>query len=64
MRLEHHFVDGTKIEAGANKHKVVWRKRKETYEKRLQPQIQALPQQIEQVNATEQAVCGEQDLEE
>lgn len=64
VKLERYFMDGTKLEADANKHKVVWRKRKETYEKRLRPQIQALLQEIEQVNAAEQAAYGEQDLEE
>jgi transposase len=64
VKLAHYFVDGTKIEADANKHKVVWRKRKETYENRLRPQIQELLQEIEQVNAAEQTAYGEQDLEE
>jgi transposase len=64
VKLEHYFVDGTKIEADANKHKVVWAKRKATYEKRLQPQIQELLQQIEQVAAAENAAYGEKDLEE
>ncbi len=64
VKLEHYFVDGTKIEAEANQHKVVWAKRKEAYEKRLRPQIQALLQQIEQVNQAEQAAYGEKDLEE
>ena len=64
VKLEHYFVDGTKVEADANKHKVVWRKRKETYENRLRPQIQGLLQEIEQVNAAEQTAYGEQDLEE
>lgn len=64
VKLEHYFVDGTKLEADANKHKVVWRKRKETYEKRLRPQIQALLQEIEQVNAIEQLAYGEKDLDE
>ncbi len=35
VKLEHYFVDGTKIEADANKHKVVWAKRKEHYQKRV-----------------------------
>jgi transposase len=64
VKLARYFVDGTKIEADANKHKVVWRKRKETYENRLRPQIQELLQEIEQVNAAEQTAYGEQDLEE
>lgn len=64
VKLAHYFVDGTKIEADANKHKVVWAKRKERYEQRLRPQIQELLQQIEQVNAAENAAYGEKDLEE
>ncbi len=64
VKLEHYFVDGTKIEADANKHKVVWAKRKNTYQKRLRKQILELLEQIEQVNAEEQAEYGDQDLEE
>lgn len=30
VNLEHYFVDDTKIEADANKHKVVWANRKKT----------------------------------
>jgi len=39
VKLENYFLDGTKIEADANKHKVVWAKRRENYEKRAQEQI-------------------------
>jgi transposase len=64
VRLEHYFADGTKLEADANKHKVVWAKRKENYQKRVRQQIQELIQQIEQANEAEQAEYGEEDLEE
>jgi transposase len=64
VKLNDLFVDGSKIEADANKHKVVWAKRKERYEKRVQEQIQELLEQIEQVNKDEQAEYGERDLEE
>jgi transposase len=64
VKLEDLFVDGSKIEADANKHKVVWAKRKERYEKPVQEQIQDLLDQIEQVNEDEQAEYGERDLEE
>jgi transposase len=64
VKLGHYLVDGTKIGADANQHKVVWAKRKETYVKRLRPQIQALLQQIEQVTAAENTAYGEKDLEE
>src|SRR5512139_2869125 len=64
VKLEDVFVDGSKIEADANKHKVVWAKRKERYEKRVKEQIQGLLEQIEQANEEEQAEYGERDLEE
>jgi transposase len=64
VKLENYFVDGTKIEADANKHKVVWKKRKETYQKRVREQIGELLKEIEQENAAEQAEYGEKDLEE
>lgn len=64
VKLEEVFVDGSKIEADANKHKVVWAKRKERYEKRVKEQIQGLLEQIEQANEAEQAEYGERDLEE
>jgi transposase len=64
VQLEHYFVDGTKIAADANQHKVVWAKRTARYQQRVQEQIDELLQQIEQVNADEQAEYGEADLEE
>lgn len=64
VQLEHYFVDGTKIEADANKHKVVWAKRNQTYQKRLREKIQELLKQIEQENEDEQAEYGDEDLEE
>ncbi len=64
VQLEHYFLDGTKIEANANKHKVVWAKRNQHQQERLQTKIQDLLDQIEQANQAEQAEYGERDLEE
>ncbi|MFZ3382919.1 MAG: IS1182 family transposase, partial [Candidatus Methanoperedens sp.] len=64
VKLENYFADGTKIEADANKHKVVWAKRNDHYHKRVQEQIRELLQQIEQANEDEQAEYGDRDLEE
>jgi transposase len=64
VHLEHYFVDGTKIAADANQHKVVWAKRTARYQQRVREQIAELLQQIEQVNADEQAEYGEADLQE
>jgi len=64
VKLEHYFLDGTKIEADANKHKVVWAKKRETYHQRVQAQIKDLLKHIEQVNEEEQDEYGDEDLEE
>jgi len=64
VKLEHYFLDGTKIEADANKHKVIWAKRREKYHQRVQEQIQELLKQIEQVNEAEQEEYGDEDLDE
>jgi transposase len=64
VRLEHYFVDGTKIEANANKHKVVWAKRNRKQQERLQEKIELLLEEIEQTNEAEQAEYRERDLEE
>jgi transposase len=64
VKLEHYFLDGTKIEADANKHKVVWAKKRETYHQRVQAQIKELLKHIEQVNEEEQEEYGNDDLEE
>lgn len=64
VQLENYFLDGSKIEANANKHKVVWAKRMNKNRVRLQEKIQELLVQIEQVNAAENAAYGDKDLEE
>jgi len=64
VKLENYFVDGTKVEADANKHKVVWAKKRENYQRRVQEQIKGLLKQIEEVNEEEQEEYGDEDLEE
>ena len=70
--LEHHgyidlneyFVDGTKLRADSNRHKVVWAKNTKRYKESVQQKIQELLQKIESVNNEENAHYGENDLEE
>ena len=64
VKLEDYFVDGTKVEANANKHKVVWEKRNRRYTERLQEKIRELLVEIDAVNAAENAEYGDKDLEE
>ena len=63
VKLENYFLDGSKIEADANKHQVVWAKRKERYERNVKAKIKELLQVIEAENEREEAEYGEQDLE-
>lgn len=64
VMLEHYFLDGTKIEANANKYKWVWAKSTAKYKARLQEKIQELFEKIEAENEAEQATYGDKDLEE
>ena len=59
--LEHIFVDGTKIEANANKYTFVWKKSIEKYDERLRMKVKALLQEIHQVTEKE---LKEENLEE
>jgi transposase len=64
VTLENYFLDGTKIEANANKYKWVWAKSTAKYKARLQEKIQELLKDIEQENKAEQEAYGDKDLEE
>jgi len=64
VKLENYFVDGTKVEANANRHKVVWAKSRAKYEGRLREKVKELLKEIEDVNDAENAEYGDKDLEE
>lgn len=64
VKLENYFLDGTKIEANANKYSWVWAKSTRRYKEALQEKVKELIQEIEQVNEAENAEYGERDLEE
>ena len=64
VKLENYFVDGSKVGANANAHKVVWAKKTKRYKEKLQEQIKVLLDEIEQVNQQENQEYGEADLEE
>ena len=64
IKMEHYFVDGTKIGANANAHKVVWAKKTKRYKEALQEKIKVLLDEIEQVNEAENREYGAADLEE
>jgi transposase len=62
--LEKYFVDGTKLEANANRYSFVWRKSTEKYRAALQKKVRDLLDEIDEIEAAEQAEYGEKDLEE
>lgn len=64
VKLEHYFVDGTKVEANANRHKVVWAKSRKKYDERLQVKVQEILAEVERVNAAEDEVYGDDDPDE
>jgi len=64
VKLENYFVDGTKVEANANRHKVVWAKSRAKYEQRLREKVKELLKEIDAVNEAENEEYGDKDLEE
>ncbi len=64
VKLENYFLDGTKLEANANKYSWVWAKSTKRYQHKLQEKVKELIHEIEQVNEAEHAEYGERDLEE
>ena len=64
VKLENYFVDGSKVEANANRHKVVWEKSRAKYQKRLREKVKELLKEIDAVNEAEDEAYGDQDLEE
>jgi transposase len=64
VKLENYYLDGTKIEANANKHKIVWAKSNTNYQKRVREQIKNILAEIEKTNEAENEEYGDKDLEE
>jgi transposase len=64
VKLENYFVDGTKLEANANKYSFVWAKNTQRYKEQVRVKVAQLLDTIEQINAEEDAEYGECDLPE
>jgi len=64
VKLEHYFVDGTKIEADANRYSYVWKKSTQNNKRNLQEKVRELFKKIDEVNEAEEAEYGDKDLEE
>lgn len=59
VKLENYFVDGTKVQADANRHTAVWRKNTERYKEKLQVKVKELLKEIDDLNDQEDKVYGE-----
>ncbi len=64
IRLEDCFVDGTKIEANANKYTFVWKKAVEKNKTKVEQKIKDLLKHIEKAQQEEDEQYGDRDLEE
>jgi transposase len=64
IRYENYFVDGTDIQADANKHKVVWSKNSKRYKALSEDKLKELFTKIDQMNEEEDRLYGDHDLEE
>lgn len=62
--LESYFVDGTKIEANANRYSYVWRKNTERYQAQLQEKVRTLLKEIDELEEAEEQRYGTADLPE
>jgi len=64
ISMENYFLDGTKIEADANKYSFVWKKSTIKYKSRLQEKVSELLDRIDVINTDENDRYGDKDLEE
>ena len=58
------FIDHTKTEANANKHKVVWRKQVEKQSAKIDTELDELFKYIDKINEDEEKIFGNKDLPE
>lgn len=64
IKLENYFLDGTKIEANANKYSWVWGKATNRYKNALMEKCRELFKEIDRINDEENEEYGDADLEE
>ena len=64
VKMENYFLDGTKIEANANKYSFVWKRATEKNKIKLQVKIRGLLKEIDECNEEENSRYGSRDLEE
>ncbi len=50
VRLENYFVDGTKVEANANRYSFVWKKSTEKNREKLRQKVKDILEEIDRAN--------------
>ncbi|KIV60075.1 hypothetical protein TS65_01285 [Aneurinibacillus migulanus] len=63
VKLEDYFLDGTEIEANANKYTFVWRKSTEKYDQKLDEKFQQIVTSIEEVTREDEQAEKETDFQ-
>lgn len=64
IQFKNYFLDGTKIEANANKYSFIWKKSTNRYKENLKKNVRELLKDIEKYNDAENKKYGDKDLEE
>jgi len=59
LDLDTYFLDGTKIEANANKYSFTWKKNTERYSEALRVKVKQRLKEIDELNAEEDALFGD-----
>ena len=64
IKLQNYFLDGTKIEANANKYSFVWNKSVDNYDRKLDEKIKNHLREIDRIVAEENKIYLDDDLSE
>jgi transposase len=64
VKAENVFIDGTKIEANANRYSYIWKKNVERHESMVKERVKNLLSHIDELQKAEDAEYGSHDLEE
>lgn len=62
INTEEYFIDGTKIEANANKYTFVWKKAVENYRVKLQQKVHELMKDIDNLNDEEDKLYPDKEI--
>lgn len=62
VNFDFYYLDGTKIEANANKYTFVWAKSTRTFKKKLREKVKSILEEIERINEEEDKALGDLDV--